>query len=121
MKRITQLIVAVLLILLSGCGWVEKCYTYHQSDSPVGTFTVHLKIGPKQNLVMLEDFEQKGVGKSTTIRAYFDGCQYFDEANWTCQGAAGFERAEMAHGKFTHYYWSSVRSYTATYRPSFLN
>ena len=121
MKRTTQLILMAFSILLAGCDWVEKTYIYHQDSDPVGTFTVRLKIGPKQDLVMLEDFEQKGAKKSTTIRDYFQGCQYFDENNWSCDGALSKERAVMAHGKFTHSYWGEVRSYTATYRFSFLN
>lgn len=84
-------------------------------------FTVRLKIGPNKDLVLLKDFEQIGVKKSTITRDYFQGCHYFDENNWACDGVPGKERVEMVHGKLTYYYWVEVRSYTASYRLTLLN
>ena len=110
-----------MLLLLAGCDWVEKRYTYQRDQrEPRGTFTVSVKIDPRQNLVMLEDYEPVKGNKSSSIRDYFRHCQYFDDANWKCDGAPGQERVEMLHGKLTHYYWTEVRDYSSSYRLAIL-
>ncbi len=116
-------VLGALALASSGCGMVERRYTWTRKEPAVDrksptVFVVRYKLDQekKEVLWVLDASDREGdLGRDTET---FTNCDVFDERNWSCAYGpplAGVVSIDMRDGKLHQKYWTEERNFTTSY------
>ena len=100
-------LIIFLISSLLGCGKIEKVYEWKKNSSAI--YKLRYKIIDGKRLTIIENHIVDGKKQVIFVDGFQD-CQYFNDANWTCEGFAK-GKIVMLDGNLTWNFWGEVRRY----------